>query len=472
MLFNSYIFIFGFLPIALVGFFLLAQWNRKCAAAWLALASFVFYGWWDYHYVPLLLASAAFNWTLGVQLCRQTKLRKPLLVAGVAANLALLGYFKYAGFLVATIDAVGGLDFVVPAVVLPLGISFFTFTQIAFLADCYLARAREYDPIYYLLFVSYFPHLIAGPIIHHATVMPQFGKPVIYRLDAAAFSTGLAFFSIGLFKKILLADPIGVYADSGFSAAQPGLWQAWGGALAYALQIYFDFSGYSDMAVGLSFLFGIRLPFNFNSPYKADSIIEFWRRWHMTLSAFLRDYLYIPMGGNRKGPTQRYVNVLLTMLIGGLWHGAGWTFVIWGGLHGMFLVINHAWRAVRHRLHWIRSYEARAVGKVSACAVTFLAVVVAWVFFRAATVDHAFNMIAGMAGINGWGAGPGGRQLVLTFILCAIAFSSPNTQEIIGGSRRIPLISSGPRLAVLAATLLVAAIIPLGTPSSFLYFNF
>jgi len=335
MLFNSYPFLLGFLPVTLIGFFAIGRVSRPGAAAWLTLASLVFYGWWSPAYVALLLASIAFNYTLGARIARarardEPALARRLLIAAVTIDLATLGYFKYANFFLDTLTTVSGITLPAARVILPLGISFFTFTQIAFLVDAYRGIAREYNPIHFALFVTYFPHLIAGPILHHKEMMPQFARPRIYVPHAGNLAVGATIFAIGLFKKTVLADRIAPFVApvfDGAAATPPTLLVAWGGALAYTFQLYFDFSGYSDMAIGLSRLFGVQLPLNFASPYKSRSIIEFWRRWHMTLSRFLRDYVYFALGGNRRGRLRRYVNLFLTMLLGGLWHGAGWTFV-------------------------------------------------------------------------------------------------------------------------------------------------
>jgi alginate O-acetyltransferase complex protein AlgI len=334
MLFNSFGFLFMYLPVVLAGHLALARWSPRWTAAWLALASLFFYGYWDARYLPLLMASIIFNFWTARRMTASTAHRKRWLVFALAANLALLGYYKYANFLL-------WQDW---AIVLPVGISFFTFTQIAFLVDCYRASAGEYRLVHYILFVSYFPHLIAGPVLHHKEMMPQFDRQP--QPDTADFAVGLSIFVVGLAKKVLLADPISVLVGPVFTlGAQPQLVEAWIGALAYSFQLYFDFSGYSDMAIGLSRMLGVKLPLNFNSPYRAANISEFWRRWHMTLSRFLRDYLYVPLGGNRDGARRRYRNLMLTMLLGGLWHGAGWTFVVWGGLHGVYLVLHHGWQA-------------------------------------------------------------------------------------------------------------------------------
>jgi D-alanyl-lipoteichoic acid acyltransferase DltB (MBOAT superfamily) len=325
-----------------------------------------------------------------------------LLALSVSSNLALLGYYKYTDFFITNIDELAGLDWSLHNIILPLGISFFTFTQIAYLVDVYRGEVREYRITDYFLFVTYFPHLIAGPIIHHKEMMPQFANNAAEQMTARNITAGLVLFTIGLAKKILIADRVMVYVTPVFTAAENGasltFFEAWGGILAYVIQLYFDFSGYVDMALGLSLLFGIRLPLNFNSPYKATSIIDFWQRWHMTLSRFLRDYLYIGLGGNRKGTFRRYLNLLLTMLLGGLWHGAGWTFIIWGAMHGVYLCINHAWRAFCKNRKNVLSENFRTL---LYGAITFLAVTVSWVFFRADSTEGALQILKGMAGFNG-----------------------------------------------------------------------
>jgi|SaaInlStandDraft_6_1057023.scaffolds.fasta_scaffold27026_2 alginate O-acetyltransferase complex protein AlgI len=331
MLFNSYIFIFLFLPIVLLGFHLIGkQGHHRVAIAWLVGVSLFFYGWWNPAYLGLMLVSILFNYGVGVSLGRTPRKlsKKPVLIFGVVVNLALLGYFKYANFFVDSLNSITGTNIVLLQVILPLAISFFTFQQIAYLIDAWRGETKEYNFLHYCLFVTFFPQLIAGPIVHHKEMLPQFAKDVVYKLRSKHIAIGLTVFSIGLFKKVVLADGVSVYATPMFDAAEAGVlltfFEAWGGALAYSFQLYFDFSGYSDMAIGLARMFGIRLPLNFNSPYKATSIIDFWRRWHITLSRFLRDYLYIPLGGSRcRGEPRRFINVMVTMVLGGLWHGAG-----------------------------------------------------------------------------------------------------------------------------------------------------
>jgi alginate O-acetyltransferase complex protein AlgI len=416
MLFNSVAFIFGFLPLTLLGFFLLARHGQALAVGWLTLASLFFYAWWNPAWLPLLLASMAFNFSVGQALARMPQRR--WLWLGITVNLALLLHYKYADFLrQAAVLALGGGPSGAPAGLpeIPLGISFFTFTQIAFLVDVYQRKAADFNPVRYGLFVTYFPHLIAGPILHHREMMPQFQRPEIFRCNPAWLAAGLTIFVLGLFKKTVLADRYASLGHNTWAAADAGttaigFFEAWGAALAYTLQLYFDFSGYSDMAIGLALMIGVQLPLNFHSPYKARSITEFWRRWHMTLSRFLRDYLYIPLGGNRRGPLRRYGNLLLTMLLGGLWHGAGWTFLVWGALHGLLLVVHGLWRSALGRLPHsaLRGQLPRPLRQAGDKAMsllgwglTFTAVVVGWVFFRAADLPAALAVLQGMAGHNG-----------------------------------------------------------------------
>jgi alginate O-acetyltransferase complex protein AlgI len=410
MLFNSYGFIFLYLPVVLLGFFQLARLDHRYAAAWLALASLFFYGYWNPAYIGLLLGSIVANYSFGTWIAKASVKHdaaggKRLLVAAITANLLLLGYYKYANFFLGSVNDVAGTHWSLGTIILPLGISFFTFTQIAFLVDTYQGKVKEYNFVHYLLFVTYFPHLIAGPILHHKEMMPQFAHAATYRFSYENMAVGTTIFFIGLFKKVILADGISEYVAPTFGAPAVGIHltfvEAWAGVLCFALQLYFDFSGYSDMAIGLSRMFGVKLPLNFHSPYKSVNIIDFWRRWHMTLSRFLRDYLYIPLGGNRHGKLRRYFNLMATMLLGGLWHGAGWTFVIWGGLHGLYLAINHGWHALRRALGQDPNQPLARPVHMASVLLTFLAVCLAWVFFRADNLDSALAICHAMLGGNG-----------------------------------------------------------------------
>jgi D-alanyl-lipoteichoic acid acyltransferase DltB (MBOAT superfamily) len=422
MLFNSVPFIAVFLPITLaVCFLLAARVSARAALAWVAFASLVFYAYWRLQDVPVLIGSVCVNYLIGRSLQRRPS--KPLLIAGIAANLLLLGYFKYLVFLTVTANAAFGGALSVPQIVLPLGISFYTFQQIAYLVDSHGGAAKEPNPLHYLFFISFFPQLIAGPIVHHKEIMPQLAQPRALQLRLDNLLIGVTIFAIGLAKKVLIADRIAPMADGPFDAAAAGgalsMLEAWAGALGYALQIYFDFSGYSDMAIGLARMVGIRLPVNFASPYKARSIVEFWSRWHVTLTRFLTAYIYNPLAVQatrrraarglpllRKGAaepgaflTQLAMPAMTTMLLSGIWHGAGFQFVLWGALHGLYIAVNHAWRMLlRPRLPW---RLPAAVANPASVGLTFLAVVLALVFFRAESVAHGWAVLSAMAGANG-----------------------------------------------------------------------
>ena len=401
MLFNSYEFLFGFLPVTIIVFFLLGRWKPELARLWLVGASLFFYAGWSLDYLWLIIGSILFNYTIGqvinmVRTSGRLQSARRVLAVGVTGNLALLSYYKYADFFITNLNAVADTGLTLLHLALPLGISFFTFTQIAFLVDALRGEANERGLVRYALFVTYFPHLLAGPIIHHKAVMPQFKLATTFRPSPEMFALGTTIFTIGLAKKVLIADSFVATVHSVFAQdAVPLFYDAWMGTLAYTLQLYFDFSGYSDMAIGLSLLIGVRLPINFNSPYKALNIIDFWRRWHMTLSQFLRDYLYIPLGGSRHGATRRYLNLYLTMLLGGLWHGASWTFVMWGGLHGAYLIVNHGWRA------FVSDTAPPLWRRLAYGTLTFLCVVIAWVFFRAPDLTSAISILTGLVGGHG-----------------------------------------------------------------------
>lgn len=409
MLFNSIEFLL-FLAASLAGTYLIQTMGRNwMVMVWLLLCSLFFYGWFEPIYLLLLGASISANYLIGKHILRleeaaQRKKSRVWLITGISINLALLGWYKYATFILDNTNSILGLNFSIPNILLPIGISFYTFQQIAYLMDCRQGVAHKTNILGYSLFVTYFPQLIAGPIVHPNILLDQFGQKDAFVFKSNRFCEGLTIFILGLSKKVVLADSFGVWASEGFNAAQIGhdltFFEAWSAAICYTMQIYFDFSGYSDMAIGLAWMIGLRLPINFESPYKSRSIIEFWRRWHITLSQFLKDYLYIPLGGNRKGKLRRWINLFVTMLIGGLWHGAGWTFILWGGLHGIFLAINHFWSDCRKRIPILKGSYGVA-GQIIAWGVTMLCVVVSWVFFRAADMNSALAMLQGMAGLNG-----------------------------------------------------------------------
>ena len=358
----------------------------------MVFASLFFYSWWNVAYLPLILSSMLFNYVIGNSLnenFKQVRIHKSSLLAfGIIANLALLGYFKYTDFFLENFNL--AFDGSVPLLhlALPLAISFFTFQQIAYLVDSYRRETAEYDFLNYALFVTFFPQLIAGPIVHHAEMMPQFASRWNLVKNYKNIATGLFIFSIGLFKKVVIADTFAKWATAGFDHAEVlNLLEAWATSLSYTFQLYFDFSGYTDMAIGAALLFNIKLPINFNSPYKALDIQDFWRRWHITLSRFLRDYIYIPLGGNRKGPFRTYNNLLATFILGGIWHGAGWTFVFWGFMHGMALVVHRFWKQLGFTMP-----------KVLAWFITFNFINIAWVFFRAKEWDDAIKVLSAMVG--------------------------------------------------------------------------
>jgi alginate O-acetyltransferase complex protein AlgI len=504
MLFNSPTFLFLFLPVALAGFFLSARLGRGAAVGFLLAASLAFYAYSGLLNFFLFAGSIAVNFALGYVIAHVGRHARWWLIVGIVLNLAFIGCFKYVGFLVVTTNQLLSTAFIVPHVLLPVGISFYTFEQISYLIETRQSGRSEPSPARYALFASFFPHLIAGPIIRPHELLPQFSAPGFGRFDWSNFTLGTMFLFFGLFKKVILADGSAIYASPVFNAAQagaaPGLVESWGAALAYTFQIYFDFSGYSDMAIGLSLLFGIRLPFNFNSPYQATNIIDFWRQWHITLSRFLRDYLYIPLGGNRSGPYRRYVNLMLTMLIGGLWHGANWTFVIWGGLHGVYLLVNHAWRNLRGERPG--TFVTQWAGRL----LTFFLVVVAWVFFRSESFAAASRMLKGMMGQQGllsgapadpatwlsrlldvfgltvaagWPAG-GLLQMLWLAAMLGIVWLLPNTQQFLlgverpAGARLVwrPTLAWAASLGLLFGVSFTYSITALNRVSEFIYFIF
>jgi alginate O-acetyltransferase complex protein AlgI len=405
MIFSSWQFITVFLPAVLLVFLSIPSRFGFFRKLWLSLASFIFYGYWRLEYVPLLALSILFNYGMAEWMFRNhgTRRAKWLLSLSIAANLGLLAYYKYADFLIQSLNAATGSRIGLLELILPLAISFFTFTQIAYLVDVYRDTAKHYDFLDYALFVVFFPHLIAGPIVRHWEIIPQY-SPTMPRISRANLSLGLAIFLIGLYKKLLLADSISGTADLTFAAARsdvPLTWfDAWIGTLAYTLQIYFDFSGYSDMAIGLARMFSIKFPVNFDSPYKAGSISDFWRRWHISLMRFFREYLYIPLGGSRVGIPRHYANVMIVFLVSGLWHGAGWTFVAWGAAHGIYSSIHLAWSSFVSRLS--PALRTNGFYRFSAITLTFLAVANSWVLFRAGSLEDARSILSSMWGLNGF----------------------------------------------------------------------
>jgi alginate O-acetyltransferase complex protein AlgI len=460
MLFNSQAFICGFLPIVLALYYVLHA-HRRARQAVVVLASLAFYGWWDIRFVPLLMALTFANWLVVQWFASSRAGWVPLL--GVALNLTVLGICKYADFFRATADALLGEAFHPWDLILPLGISFFVFQKISYLIDLRRGDRHIYGFLDFCMFVTFFPQLIAGPIVRHNEIIHQF------RLDPCRpgmwenLSRGFVLFVIGVAKKVALADTLAMVADPLFGKAVTvslSAAEAWVATVAYTLQIYFDFSGYSDMAIGLALMFGLSLPLNFNAPYRAISIRDFWRRWHMTLSRFLRDYLYIPLGGNRCGPLHQATNVIATMLLGGLWHGANWTFVAWGGLHGVALAVNHVWEARGLRLP-----------RTMAWALTLLFVMACWVLFRAADFGTAGSVLSSMAGLHG-GADhiTLDREFVVAIIGgAAVALLGPTSQAI-----ALERLQPKPWLAVPAGAGLAYLLLLVGgrLPNVFIYFQF
>lgn len=373
--------------------------NKKrltyASKGWLVFCSLFFYSWWNIIYLPLILGSILFNFTLGSAISKITSAKsvskQALLTFAIILNLLLLGYFKYMDFFILNTNIFLHTQIEFMHIILPLGISFFTFTQIAYLVDAYRGEVKEMDYLNYTLFVTFFPHLLAGPILHHKEMMPQFDAVKNKIFNYKNISLGLFIFTVGLFKKLVIADTFAVWANIGFDTATTlNFFEAWATSLSYTIQLYFDFSGYTDMAIGLALLFNITLPINFNKPYKAKNIQDFWRSWHITLSRFLKNYVYIPLGGNRNGEFRTYSNLLATFIIGGIWHGANWTFVFWGFLHGIGIIIFLLWSKLGIKLwNWLAWF------------ITFNFVNFAWIFFRAKNWNDTIKVLSGMVGLNG-----------------------------------------------------------------------
>ncbi|MEH6632297.1 MAG: MBOAT family O-acyltransferase [Halopseudomonas aestusnigri] len=404
MLFNSYEFIFIFIPLVLSGYYLSDHlFNKTIQKVVLVTASLFFYGYWNHYYLPLIVLSVLFNYFSAIIIYNQKN--KAYLLFAISVNLFSIVYFKYANFFIENINHAFGSSIIFEDIILPLAISFFTFQQISFLVDVYRDEIEEIDFLDYSLFVTFFPQLIAGPIVHHKEIIPQFNKASTPVINWEFIAIGIAIFCMGLFKKVVIADDLASNVTLIFSNIEQGQFvsflAAWSGAVGYSFQLYFDFSGYSDMAFGLALLFGVKLPINFFSPYRSANIIIFWRTWHISLSRFLRDYVYFTLGGSKHGPVRKSANLMITMLLGGLWHGAGWAFVIWGGIHGALLILNNAWRSLKKLFH-IKDSETEINYRI--CQLfTFLCVTLAWVFFRSESLDgalHMFWIMFGLEGIN------------------------------------------------------------------------
>ncbi len=458
MLFNSYEFIFLFLPITWFFYFYLNNKRlTELSKGFLVLSSLFFYSWWNIIYLPLILISMSFNYTIGSSLTKNHKnsIKKPILTFGIIANLSLLGYFKYSDFFISNINNTVGTNIPLLHLALPLAISFFTFQQIAYLVDSYKKETHEYNFLNYSLFVTFFPQLIAGPIVHHKEMMPQFAnkrnKIKIYKNIA----TGIFIFTIGLFKKVAIADTFAIWATQGFDhAITLNLLEAWSTSLSYSFQLYFDFSGYTDMAIGAALLFNIKLPINFNSPYKALDIQDFWRRWHMTLSRFLRDYIYIPLGGNRRGNYRTYTNIMATFILGGLWHGAGWTFLFWGFLHGIALSIHRLWGKFGFKLN-----------KVIAWVITFNFVNITWIFFRAKEWSDTLKIFKGMFVVDE-------LQMINPIIISMIFLGFFITLFFKNSIQKKYVFTILPAIFYGILFTVSIYIIRIGDKSEFLYFNF
>ena len=396
MFFNSHLYLLIFLPITLIVYLLFVRHGLiQSSKVWLVLASLFFYAWSNPAHVYLLLASVLINFLFVSVFLKfdfnSASQKRMIFILGIAANIALLGYFKYADFFITNVNHLFHTDYSLLHLAFPLAISFFTFTQIAYLTDTYRGKVKKTGFLNYSLFVTFFPYLLSGPIVRHSEMMPQYESVQSRSINYRNLSLGLYILAIGLLKKVFIADEFAQWATAAFDApTQLNFLYAWAASLSYTFQIYFDFSGYTDMAIGAALMFNIRIPINFNSPYKALDIQDFWRRWHITLSRFLRDYIYIPLGGNRVREHRLLTNLMVTFLIGGIWHGAGWTFVFWGFLHGLATVIHRLWKLTNIRLP-----------KAVAWFLTFNFVNMAWVFFRARTWEDAIRVLSGMFGLNG-----------------------------------------------------------------------
>ena len=462
MLFNSYEFIFAFLPITFFIYFYLNHKRLTIASkGFLVFSSLLFYSWWNIIYLPLILGSMLFNFIIGSSLNENNNIKikvskKSILIFGIISNILLLGYFKYSDFFIENINIATNSNIELLNIALPLAISFFTFQQITYLVDSYKQEIKEYDFLNYAIFVTFFPQLIAGPIVHHKEMMPQFAKINNKVINYKNISLGLFIFSIGLFKKVVIADTFAIYATAGFDTATTlNLIEAWATSLSYTFQLYFDFSGYTDMAIGVALMFNIKLPINFNSPYKATNIQDFWRRWHITLSRFLKDYVYIPLGGNRKGEFKTYTNLLGTFIIGGLWHGAGWTFIFWGFLHGLALVINRIWSKLGFKLWtWL------------AWLITFNFINIAWVFFRAKEWGDAINIIDtmffGTFNINDFNSD---KYWHLIIMIVFVVYMK-NSNYLMNNFKATK------KYSLFIILILTYSLISLNKVSEFLYFNF
>jgi len=506
MLFNSSVFVFVFMPVVFAGYFLIAKKSHQGALAWLTLASIFFYAYWSIKALPVLVISICINYWFGALLTKQElKYRQALLILAITANLVALGYYKYINFFIDNINDMRDLMELDPwdsiNIFLPIGISFFTFTQIAFLIDNYQGKVKERNFIQYTLFVSFFPHLLAGPLLHHRQMMPQFSMPENFVIQKEKIVTGLLIFTVGLAKKILIADTLNSYLSTFYNSlaqgAKPNFLASWTACVGYTFQLYFDFSGYSDMAVGTALLFGIYLPFNFNSPFRATSIIDLWQRWHITLTKYVGEYLYTPitlqfmrLGQNLPSAFgfifSLVIPTVFIFLIIGFWHGANWTYVVFGGMHGLYIVTNHLWRKLfplpskKNK----NNQSHKTIKMVAAWTLTFLVVNIASVMFRSDSIPTAVVVYKGMLGFNGYSLGnmPDiqtwifSLKIILLTMISAflIVFLMPNTISIASSSEKI---FTGKRvLTYVSIVILIGIIYSLLQlnfyESPFLYFQF
>jgi D-alanyl-lipoteichoic acid acyltransferase DltB (MBOAT superfamily) len=476
MVFSDPIFLILFLPLVVAGFHICLKLGKnELGLGLLVAASLFFYAFWDVRYLALLLGSVIFNFLLGKRLLHHAS--RLVLIVGIGANLGLLGYYKYTDLFLSTLAHLQSQPYEPLNIILPLAISFFTFQQIAYLVDCYRSESQPTRLSDYSLFVVFFPQLIAGPIVHHKEMLPQFNQARYhYAVDYDLMIRGVILIVVGLFKKVMIADQLAAYVDPAFAnVAQLDFLEAWTGLLAYTLQLYFDFSAYGEIAMGIGYLFGFKLPLNFNSPYRARSIADFWRRWHITLGRFIRDYVYIPLGGNQQGLSRMLLALIIAMALGGLWHGAGWHFVMWGLLHGAYLAIYALWSKTRIRLP---AYLAMVL--------TFIAVMLAWVLFRAESVADALTywgilfgahgfylpeLYAAIPGLESWSqirhsAFINGMEIWLLVLLCVVLMHSKNIHE------HLDVLTLKYRYAAGLFMLTAITAFNLGQPSTFLYFQF
>lgn len=476
MLFQTYTYFALFLPVTIVVYFFLNSKRLTIASrSWLVMSSLFFYSWWDISFLPLILFSILFNYTVGTVLGKEHSYGRPVLMAGIITNLGLLGFFKYTNFFIETINSFTSSGFGAFDIILPLAISFFTFQQITYLVDSYKGETREYNFLNYTLFVAFFPQLIAGPIVHHKAMMSQFQRLRNKVPNYRNLSIGISIFVLGLFKKVVIADSLSPYVSQAFDSVQGlSIMHSWIASLSYTFQIYFDFSGYMDMAIGSALMLNIKLPINFNSPYMSLSVREFWRRWHITLGRFLMENVYIPLGGSRQGDFRLYLSLMTTFLLGGLWHGAGWTFIFWGALHGAAVVTNRLWEKTGLTLN-----------KFVAWFITFNYINITWVFFRAESWGNAIGVLKGMFGLSELSLRTAMKDKIDFFELLPFSFLNDFNEIYIflfllllavtllkNSVKRIEDFSPTLTNFIFIMVLGLLSFIGLDTVSEFLYFNF